>query len=216
MTDRYRWARGEELAQRWGAEHSAQILFFEPLFEEKNRTRRLIGQIAQALDALEIGLIVPDLPGTGESLVEIDRVSLADWQNAASSAITQFAPDVIALMRGGVLIDCQSAALPIWRFAPETGARLVRDLRRTQLTGEGTKLYAGNALSDKFLTELEAISPPPIKLLRTVRLENDAAEADARVSGNPLWRRAEPGEDKELALSLAADLAGWMRTCAAS
>ena len=51
--------------------------------------------------------------------------------------------------------------------------------------------------------------------LRTVRLNSDAAEADAKLAGTPLWRRAEPGDDPELAAAMVADIAWWMSQCAA-
>ena len=70
-------------------------------------------------------------------------------------------------------------------------------------------------LKNKNLT-LEAATPALVAPLRTVRLESDAAEADAKVAGSPLWRRAEPGEDAALAAALAADLAAWTKQCAAS
>jgi hypothetical protein len=188
---------------------------FEPLFEECNRTRRLIAQMARHLSVEGLSLHIVALPGTGESLTEIADVRLVDWQEAARAEIAALKPTVIASIRGGALIDAAGEAKGRWRFAPESGARLVRDLRRTQLAGEGTKLYAGNALSEAFLAELEGMVPVPLAPLRTVRLESDLAECDLRVAGSPLWRRAEPGEDPALALALATDLAEWTHTCAA-
>jgi hypothetical protein len=172
---------------------------FEPLFEECNRTRRLIAQMGRHLSSQGINLHIIELPGTSESLTEIADVRLVDWQEAARAEIAALKPTVIASIRGGALIDAAGEAKGRWRFAPESGARLVRDLRRTQLAGEGTKLYA----------------PASIIPLRTVRLESDLTECDLRVAGSPLWRRAEPGEDPALALALATDLAEWTRTCAA-
>jgi hypothetical protein len=188
---------------------------FEPLFEECNRTRRLTAQIGRHLAVEGISLQLIELPGTGESLTEISDVRLIDWQESAQADIAALKPTVIASIRGGALVDAAGEAKGRWRFAPETGARLVRDLRRTQLAGEGTRLYAGNALSEVFLSELDGCAPASIFPLRTLRLESDAADCDARVAGSPLWRRAEPGEDPGLALTLAADLAKWTRTCAA-
>ena len=80
-----------------------------------------------------------------------------------------------------------------------------------------TALYAGHALSDAFLSEIEGLSvSTPSTATRTVRLNNDLAQADHRVLGTPLWRRAEPGEDSALAAALITDLTLWARQCAVS
>jgi hypothetical protein len=202
------------LMMRWGSGHPLQVLMFEPLFEEANRTRRLIASVARVLDADGIGLSICPLPGAGESLVDIATVSFADWRSAAAKIIAEFAPTVVASLRGGALIDDAGPAKGWWRFSPETGARIVRDLRRTQMAGE-SGLYAGHHLSDSFLAELEAATPTPVSPLRIARLESDAATSDVTLPGSPLWRRAEPGEDPVLAAAMAEDLADWTRTCAA-
>jgi hypothetical protein len=192
-----------------------RVAVFEPLFEEYNRTRRLLAEVRRALEPQGISLHFIELPGTGESLIDIAEVGLSDWRKAASDAIGDLSPIVIASLRGGALLDGAGPAKGWWRFAPETGARLIRDLRRAQLAGDGVKLYAGNALSDEFLTELEAATPPSLAPLRTLRLETDSAPCDAQLPGSPLWRRAEPGEDAILATAIAQDLADWTRACAA-
>jgi hypothetical protein len=211
----YRWRGGEELWMRMGAHHPHQILIIEPLFEEKNRTRRLIAEVMRGLDAAGIGSTLPDLPGTGESMIEIADVSFSDWSEAIAAASQALSPLMVAAFRGGALLDARSRHL--WRFAPETGARIVRDLKRTQLASNAsTPLFAGHALSEAFLAELEAAPLAGADAIRTVRLESDAADADAKVPGTPLWRRAEPGEDAALAAAIVADLSNWVAQCAAS
>jgi hypothetical protein len=215
MTDRYRWRGGEELMTRWGAHLPLQVLLFEPLFEEKNRTRRLIAQVAVRLERFGIGLAVPDLPGTGESLTEIACVSFANWTDAAKSVVSLVNPVCVASIRGGALLDCVLNTLPVWRFSPETGARLVRDLRRMQVAGGDTDSLGGHKLSTDFILALESTSPATPTHLRTLRLSSDMVEADHKLDAAPLWRRAEPGEDPVLAEALAKDLAGWTKSCAA-
>ncbi len=202
------------LMMRHGAGHALQVLMFEPLFEEANRTRRLISTVARILDTDGIGLSICPLPGTGESLADIATVQLRDWRDAAAEIIAGLKPTVIASLRGGALVDDAGSTKGWWRFAPETGARIVRDLRRTQLAGE-SGLYAGHHLSDAFLGGLEAATPAPVSPLRVARLESDAAASDITLPGSPLWRRAEPGEDAILAAAIATDLADWTRQCAA-
>jgi hypothetical protein len=215
MTDRYRWRGGEELMMRWGAHLPLQVLLFEPLFEEKNRTRRLIAQVAARLERFGIGLAVPDLPGTGESLTEIACVSIANWTDAAKSVVSLVNPVCVASIRGGALLDCVLNTPPVWRFSPETGARLVRDLRRMQVAGGDTDSLGGHKLSTDFILALESTSPATPTHVRTLRLSSDMAEADHKLDAAPLWRRAEPGEDPVLAEALAKDLADWTKSCAA-
>ena len=164
----------------------------------------------RGLDALGIGPSIADLAGTGESDIDIAEVRLADWRDTIGS----HEPALIASFRGGALID-EAASTGVWRFAPETGMRIVRDLRRAALTSPDATLFAGHALSDVFLAALEGSTPFPLPNVRTLRLESDTGEADARLAGGPLWRRAEPGEDKALAAAITADLADWAKQCAA-
>lgn len=211
----YHWRGGTELWVRKGEHHARQLLICEPLFEEKNRSRRLIMQIMSVLDSASIGSTVPDLPGTGESLRDIATVAVSDWHEAAEAVAGRSGVHYVASFRGGALLD--NLGLPVWRFAPETGARLVRDLKRAQLTsGSASPLYAGHALSAAFLADLATAQPAALPSARIVRLTTDPADADIRYDGAPLWRRAEPGEDADLAHALAHDIIDWMASCAAS
>jgi hypothetical protein len=213
VSEGYSWRGGDELWLRSGAKYSLQIIIIQPLFEEANRCRRLLASMMRGLAANGIGSVLPDLPGTGESRTDISTISFSDWQAALSAVAETIQPVVIASLRGGALLDGGLATKGYWRCAPETGARIVRDLKRTQLSGSA--LYAGHAISDDFLAALEEASIPPSAPLRTLRLESDAGEADAKIAGSPLWRRAEPGDDPALAAALVADLTEWVKQCAA-
>jgi hypothetical protein len=212
VSEGYSWHGGDELWLRHGATYPLQVIIIEPLFEEANRCRRLLVSVMRGLAANGIGSVLPDLPGTGESRTDISIVPFSDWQEALSAVTEMVKPVIIASLRGGALLDGGLGAKGYWRFAPETGARIVRDLKRTQLSGSA--LYAGHAISDDFLAALEAAQTAPIAPLRTVRLESDAGEADAKIAGSPLWRRAEPGDDAALTAALVADLTEWVKTCA--
>jgi hypothetical protein len=212
VSEAYSWRGGEELWLRHGVRYPLQLIIIQPLFEEANRCRRLVAHVMRGLAANGIGSILPDLPGTGESPVDIANVTFSDWHEALSAVAESVQPIVIASLRGGALLDGGLTAKGHWRFAPETGARIVRDLKRTQLSGGA--LYAGHAIHDEFLAALEVAPTAPSAPLRTVRLESDAGEADTKFAGSPLWRRAEPGDDPELAAALVADLTEWVTTCA--
>lgn len=194
---------------QFGENHRLQILVIEPFFEESNRCRRLIAEVMRGLDRGGVGSWLASLPGTGESTVDIADVRLTDWQ----AAVAGYAPSMVASFRGGALVD-GAATQGIWRFSPETGDRIVRDLKRATLTSADSTLYAGHALSPAFLSEIKGASLPPHANIRTVRLETEAADADLKIAGAPLWRRAEPGEDPALAGVIVSDLLDWAKTCA--
>jgi hypothetical protein len=212
VSEGYIWRSGSELWIRYNINSPIQILIIQPFFEESNRCRHLLTSVMRGLATNGIGSVLPDLPGSGESSTDISSVTFGDWQDAVKAAAEKVKPTVVAAFRGGALLDAAISAKGHWRFVPETGVRIVRDLRRTKLTGNA--LYAGHAISDDFLGALETVLPSPLAPLRTVRLENDAGEADARVTGSPLWRRAEPGDDPELAFALVSDLTDWVKQCA--
>lgn len=203
---------GNAVSYRCGRDHRLQLVILEPLFEEANRCRRLIAVMMRALDQAGIGSALVTLPGTGECARALSDVAFPDWLAFAG----ELKADAVASVRGGALLDAAVNAPCHWRFAPETGSRIVRDLRRTALAGPGGQTYAGHKLNAAMLEGLEAATPVRLPHLRTVRLASDMADADLKVEGTPLWRRAEPGEDAALSDLLAADLAAWVKQCAAS
>jgi hypothetical protein len=204
-----------------GASHIRQVIILEPPFEEANRTRRTLACVMRALDNAGIGSVIPDIPGTAESLVDVETIRLADWRQAVAEIAKSLSDSgkiiVVASLRGGALIDDAAiSATGWWRCAPETGQRLVRDLRRAQKASgddpSSTKL-AGNAFSDAFLADLEEATPSPVSPLHVARLETDAADADSRLTGSPVWRRAEPGEDTVLTEAISENLIAWVKQC---
>jgi hypothetical protein len=201
---------------RVGEASAPPCLIFEPLFEEANRCRRLIAGIMRGLADAGLCAVLPVLPGFGESERAIADVLPSDWVAASGALIAAIQPVMIVSLRGGAMLDGGGRAAPVWRLSPEPGARIVRDLKRSTLTSSASdeRLYAGHALSEVFLDQLAAMPLPSGGAVRTVRLENDAGEADRHVLGQPLWRRAEPGDDADLAALLAQDIVAWSRSCA--
>jgi pimeloyl-ACP methyl ester carboxylesterase len=186
------------------------LLFLPPLFEEMNRTRALLATVMRRLATQGFGCFLPDFPGTGESERGLEQVSWQDWRDAAADAITAAGASASVSLRGGALLD-EPAALR-WRMAPANGASLARDLVRAGLMTEGGGGYAPSA---GLLDPLAAAEPPPGETVRVVRLATDRAEADLKLEGPPLWRRAEPQNSSELAEAMALDISQWVRTCGA-
>lgn len=228
----YRWHGANEWLAEIGS--GPPVLLVPPLFEELNRCRTLLASVMRGLAGEGFHAVLPDLPGTGESPRDITDVGWQDWTGALGllsfdlKARSQ-AP-AIASFRGGCLLEEQVEATAIWHFAPVNGAALCRDLVRAKQTAMPGKVRAdaieaeGRARSSEFagytippgmfgtLCDAEVCEAYQ---LRTVRLASDPAAADLKLSGKPLWRQAEPGNDAALAAHLATDIAEWIRACAA-
>jgi hypothetical protein len=223
MAADYRWQGQREFILSVGNPDAPKIIFVQPFFEEANRIRHILVNVMRAVASEGFCAVLPDLPGTGESLTPLSTVALADWRGAlcaASMALGQ--PQMIASFRTGCLIDDAAGTPNVWRCAPETGARLVRDLMRTQITNKAEKsdgeciALAGNTLRLSLLEDLKGASPAVLTEARVARLATDAAEADVRLNGSPVWRRSEPGDDPELQTSMTNDIMLWAKSCVAS
>jgi hypothetical protein len=207
----------------------ATILIVPPLFEEANRTRRTLVLAMRALAAEGFSAMLPDLPGQNESLVPLEQVDLARWQDALAEVAAGIdGPTLVASVRGGVLIDHQVKAAAWWRLAPVGGASLLRTLMRARVSADReagltssleslqeeakTKplLVAGNRLSPEMVAQLGTSEAQAVEPLRSVGLGADG------IVGTPLWLRAEPGEDAAMAAAIAADISAWSKTCGIS
>jgi hypothetical protein len=215
----YRSDGRDEWMMRIGDAKAPPILFVPPLFEEMNRLRALLAAVMRKLGEQPFGCWLPDLKGTGESEHELETVMWQDWLHDVTSAAAYVREvsgrdPLIAAFRGGALIDdAGGTARGWWRMAPVPGRALVRDMVRAGLAGVE---WAGYAPSPDLKASLEAATPGERPTLRVVRLASDAGAADAKLAGPALWRRSEPGASAELAEAIAADLAAWDATCAAS
>ncbi|MET0308513.1 MAG: hypothetical protein ABW023_07385 [Sphingomonas sp.] len=212
MIEPYDWAGGREAMLRFGPTTGPVIVAALPLFEEANRTRGFLVTILRALADRGIGSVLPDLPGTGDSLVPTERLRIANLRSAFAAAARTAGRRAYAVsIRSGALLDGTVLVSSRWHFAPQTGPELLRELHRIRQAGGGAD-FAGNRLSPEFLAELD---DSDLEKARTVRLDSDPKDADARYDGAPLWRRAEPDNDPALAALLADDIAAWVRACEA-
>lgn len=226
MITRYEWQGGHEAVLRFGPPVGPTVLIAPALFEEANRTRAFTVTLQRALADLSLASMLPDLPGTNESVVDTEQATLANWQAAFAAAAQSAARHGhvhVAAIRGGALVDRLAKTRSRWYFAPVAGEALVRDLMRArkvaqinhnapEAEGDVYEL-AGNRLSATMIAELRAAAPSTAAPVRTLRLRDDAMPSHRSVDGAPLWRRAEPENDLALAGLLAADLASWVRQC---
>ena len=209
--------KGEEFALLAGPEDAAaRILIVPALFEEANRTRRLLAQTMRALAGHGVASVLPDLPGCGESLSPLERQHLASWRRAMASAARHFATTYVLTVRGGAGVAPRSG--PGWRFEPVAARSQLGTLLRSRILAAGedgraettARLLdegrergielAGYRLGARMVTALEEAARLPTSSKRvTLTL--------AELGGAPLWRNAEPGEDPGLAAALAARIA---------
>lgn len=205
---------GEEFALVAGPRHAERCVLIVPaLFEEANRTRRLIAETMRTLAQRGVATVLPDLPGCGESLAPLDRQTLASWRAAVIAAVAHFETTHVLAVRGGALLAPSDR--PGWRLAPTTSvlkpllrARVVaaREEGREETTAallesgsrDGLDLagYRLGAAMVRDLAEVEASAAPG-----QIELALD------ELGGSALWLRSEPGEDQHLAAALAAKIA---------
>ncbi len=205
---------GDEFAAVIDRERRYRLLIVPPLFEEMNRTRRLLVDTMRALDSHGIDSFMPDLPGTNESLQAFESQSLHSWRTAMARAARHFAATHVLALRGGVLVFPN--ALPGWVVEPVAGASLLRQLLRAGViaareagehadsatlleTGrtEGIRL-AGYACGPALIAGLDSARPLD---------EGQREIRQSELGGAALWLRAEPGDDPAQAARLAAIIA---------
>ena len=231
MIASYDWAGGREALLRFGPATGPIVLIASPLFEEANRLRAFTTTLARLLAERGIASALPDLPGTGESLIPTEAATLERWRDAWNAAAITLAAEARAVhglgLRGGALVDRYAELASRCYLAPMTGVTVVRELMRiwqaadpaadpATMLDDGPPIeIAGNLLSRTLLGELGAAIPAAGERVRVLRLDSDAAPADRKLPGTPLWRRTEPGNDPALAALLADELAQWIAACGA-
>ncbi len=204
-----------------------RILLVAPLFDEMNRTRRLLTGTMRALAEKGIASFLPDLPGTNESNADLVDQDISRWQDAVAAAAEQHGATHIASIRGGALVDLASPYLPHWRLAPVKGAILLKTMLRTRVAGDREAgiittaedlvieaahkpvLLAGNWLNPLMMAHLNEAEPRAVEVMRIVSL---GAE-DGAITGSALWLRAEPQDDPDMAQAIADDLDRWSASC---
>jgi hypothetical protein len=190
----------EEYALAFTRGRARRLLIVPALFDEGNRLRRLTVQTMRALDAAGIDSVLPDLPGTNESLQPLAAMSLAGWRAAMAGAATHFGATHVLAIRGGALV---APDLPGLAYAPVGGSAILRQLLRARtLAGremgreenQAALLEQGKAnglelvgypVSAAMISELEAAEPA----------QQLSVIAQDEIGGGALWLRAEPGED---------------------
>ena len=189
-----------------------RVLIVPALFEEANRTRRLLAETMRGLAARGVASVLPDPPGCNESLAPLALQDLASWRAAMTAAAAHFTAAHCLAVRGGALV---APALPGWRLEPT--AAVLRPLLRARTiaaredgreetmaglleTGRKAGLeLAGYRLGPQLVCDLEIAELAQQRNQQTLTLD--------QLGGSALWLRSEPGEDAGLAEALAARIA---------
>lgn len=206
---------GEEYAVAFDQGRAKRLLVLPALFDEANKTRRLIVETLRRLDGAGIDSILPDLPGCNESRVPLETLTLADWRAAATAAAAHFGATHVLTVRAAAILA--PPHLPGWRYAPTGGANALRGLLRARVisareageevtteklleTGRGAGLdLAGYRIGAAMIGDLEKAMLPDSGKLADI--------AQSTIGGGGPWLRAEPGFDANQADALAAILA---------
>jgi hypothetical protein len=203
---------GEEYALAFDQGREIRVLVLPALFDEANKLRRFTVEVMRRLSAAGMDIFLPDLPGCNESLAPLESQTLAGWTEAAEAAAAHFGATHALSIRGGALHA--PPALSEWRYAPATGASLLRALLRARILAgkeagieesreallergraEGLEL-AGYRLGPRMIRELESAEPMGGAALANI------AQSDVGVGG--LLLLAEPDHSAEQADALAS------------
>ena len=207
---------GDEFALAVDRGRTTRLLVLPALFDEANKLRHFTVEVMRRLDAAGLDAFLPDLPGCNESLAPLAAQMLAGWRAASDAAAAHFAATHVLTIRGGAL--CAPAGLPEIRYAPATGASLLRAMLRARIIAskeagleedrdgllalgrsEGLEL-AGYRLGAQIVRELESAEPVGGAALANV--------AQVEIGGAGLWLRAEPDHDSLQSDALAARIVG--------
>jgi hypothetical protein len=216
-----------------GPADGALLLIAPALFEEMNRTRRLVALACAALARAGVRSCLPDLPGTGDHDGPIGEASIERWRAAFAAlarALGKGRAVHVLTMRAGALIAPETGVRSLYRVAPpRDGTRPWRDLLRARAAGAaeggdpqtvaaleaasraGADVdaigYVITAALAQSLREAQATAPPcPTRAVATAPGDG----IDAVLPGRPPWLNAEPEDVAPLADALAADWRAWI------
>ena len=204
---------GEEFALVAGpSDAAARVLIVPALFEEANRTRRMLVETMRALAKAGIACVLPDLPGCNESLAPLDAQDLTSWRAAMVAATDHFSATHVLSLRGGAVVAPHN--LRGWRFEPIAGAQVLRPMLRARTVAareEGRTETMDGLLEHGSSAGIEltgyGMGAAMVRDLAAATLPETVAQALLtldELGGTALWLRSEPGEDADLSTALAA------------
>ncbi len=213
-------AETAEYAFAFDRGRAQRLLIVPALFDEANRMRRFTLEVMRRLDGAGIDSMLPDLPGTNESLEPLEAQSLPVWCNAVAAAMQHFGATHVLAIHGGGLLAPESC--PGWLYAPVKGGSILRQMlrARTLASREAGREESREDLTTLALSQGIELAGYPIGPQLFADLEHAEAASSNHLSvveqglvgGAGLWLRAEPGESREQADALAAIISIGMRS----
>ena len=190
-----------------------RLLILPALFDEAHRLRRFTVEVMRGLAAAGIASVLPDLPGTGESLAPLEAQSLASWRAAATAAAAHFAASHVLTIRAAAALAPEG--LPGWHYAPHAPTSQLRQLLRARMLSRreaGVEENSEALLADGRAQGLELagyrLGPAMINGLLVEPAPPALPAIPQTMLGAPgLWLRAEPGDDPAQAGALATRIA---------
>ena len=209
-----------ELAVSTARKDAPDLLVFPPLFDEANRMRAQLVLLMRTLQDLGISSVMPDLPGTNESLQPQDAQTLSAWRAAAGSAATHFGVRHALFTRSACSLD--TGVVPAIHYAPSNPAKLLRAMARAQSLADKE---AGNERTPSQIIETARADGATLAGWKVgAEMARELAEGTAdgnaaakiishdEIGGRPLWLSNEGGVDEKQAKALAAVIAEGART----
>jgi hypothetical protein len=207
----------QELALCTRLQGERRVLVLPALFEEANKLRRFTVETLRRLEQAGIDAVLPDLPGTNESLQPLDAQTPARWRAAMAAAVQFFDCTHVLALRGGGLVAPEG--LPGWLVAPVKGSAVVRQMLRARVIAarEAGREETQEALLETGRREGLELAGYRLGAGFMAALGELEAETGGRMVVTPellggpgLWLRAEPGESAGQADALAAIVAAGM------
>ena len=206
---------GDGYALAFDRGRERRVIVVPALFDEANKLRHFTVEVLRRLGEAGVDAFLPDLPGCNESRAPLEAQTLTGWREAAELAARHFGATHALTIRGGALCGPE---LPTWRYAPATGASILRAMLRARVIASkeagieetrdglleagrksGLEL-AGYRLGAAMIRELETAEPSGGAALANI--------AQTDLGGSGLWLRAEPDHDPAQAEALARIVAG--------
>ncbi|MEL1250127.1 hypothetical protein [Aurantiacibacter gilvus] len=204
-------AGGDEFALSFDQQRDKRVLVIPALFDESNKLRHFTVEVMRRLDTGGVDSMLPDLPGTNESLAPLTEQTVSGWRAAVEAAASHFKATHVLTLRGGTLLD--PGTLPGLRYASVGGTALLRGLVRVQLLSD--KEADLTTTRDELVARAESqgaqlagydLGPAMVRELAEAEAPDGPATEvkQAEMGGAGLWLRAEPAFDADQADALAA------------
>lgn len=206
-----------EYALAFDRAREKRLLVVPALLDEGNKLRHFTVEVMRLLEEAGFDSVLPDLPGTNESLQSLRQQTLESWSEAMNVAADHFGATHVLTIRAGALVA--PSHLPNIHYAPASGASQLRALLRAQAVAareHGRSVARDDLLERGRIEGLRLVGydlgPAMIAGLEHAIPHSEHTEeiAQGDLGGAALWLRAEPDHDRGQAAKLAEMVKRWL------